>query len=888
MSQAAGRPIAARAGRRSAPAHAEPPLLERSGELAMLTAAWRAAKNGQGSAWLITAEAGGGKTALAVRFAAQIDERVRWGATEPVAPPEPWLAVTRALPEFVPQPTRSASLQAALAQLEAESAGDPLLIVLDDLHDADEATIAFAVRLAATCLSRPWLALFTLRPGEGPQGVLTPLLELAAKGELQRRDLPPLSAVGIRALAAAVSGRSWNPAELEQLTRESGGIPWYVEALAREQGSASIRDRVTLRIAALEAATPGTRQMLEALGPATGPLPHPLVVQLCPEVPDPLSVLRALRDAHVLVEEPGGWSFRHQLLRRIVAENLLDVERQQAHRAIAELLAGAPVAAERRAALIAMHFAEAGDARAVAWADHAATEARAVEAHSEAMAQLQRALSFVEEPERRRDLLMRAAREASDLGQPTQMLAFAQAAIALPGGDPDAIARQHQLAARAAYLLGDLNADTQHLAAAAQALQGHPVTDLSAEIAATLVGRAGAAVEPDRLQRASESALRVAEALGDRRVARWLRLTVEREQAVSRIIQGDPSACITIADLASRFEGEQFPGSNVGNVLSGGYQAAVVGLQLGQATALYTRFAAAIHHYELRWEGFIQPHRVLELVQRGAIAEARMLALAMTPPQYGTVQQAVVLTAVALAELRAGSRDQAQALISNAASTPNFHARAMLSLAYLEVAIAEGAPDLGELAQQTYALMNRHRYTRPAGVAALALARSGRGAPPDPPWLVSTAPLRVYWRWARALAAGDADELRRVAAEWESMSCPYEAASALRDAGELRIAYARFRELGAERDREQVADLIRRAGQPVPRRDRAGRDTVGLSETERRLCVLVAAGASNPEIAKQLVISVRTVETHLTHIYRKTNSRGRAALATWWSTRNAE
>lgn len=59
---------------------------------------------------------------------------------------------------------------------------------------------------------------------------------------------------------------------------------------------------------------------------------------------------------------------------------------------------------------------------------------------------------------------------------------------------------------------------------------------------------------------------------------------------------------------------------------------------------------------------------------------------------------------------------------------------------------------------------------------------------------------------------------------------------------------------------------------------RSGRHGIGLSEREVEVLGLVAQGYSNKEIAEDLVISVRTVETHKTHIMRKTGLRARSEL----------
>jgi DNA-binding NarL/FixJ family response regulator len=53
----------------------------------------------------------------------------------------------------------------------------------------------------------------------------------------------------------------------------------------------------------------------------------------------------------------------------------------------------------------------------------------------------------------------------------------------------------------------------------------------------------------------------------------------------------------------------------------------------------------------------------------------------------------------------------------------------------------------------------------------------------------------------------------------------------------------------------------------------------GLSEREIEVLRLVAIGHSNPDIAHELVISRRTAEHHVQHIYRKIGVRSRPALA---------
>jgi len=140
---------------------------------------------------------------------------------------------------------------------------------------------------------------------------------------------------------------------------------------------------------------------------------------------------------------------------------------------------------------------------------------------------------------------------------------------------------------------------------------------------------------------------------------------------------------------------------------------------------------------------------------------------------------------------------------------------------------------------------------------------------------------------AAAVVPGHAATLRAVATRLQAIACPYEAALALADAGDLDPAYRMLRAYGATTARAQVAARMRTAGRPIPRRARIPIEGGGLTETERSVCRLVAAGATNHAIAIQLNIGPRTVEWHLTRIYQRTGRRGRTALATWWTQQEA-
>jgi len=91
----------------------------------------------------------------------------------------------------------------------------------------------------------------------------------------------------------------------------------------------------------------------------------------------------------------------------------------------------------------------------------------------------------------------------------------------------------------------------------------------------------------------------------------------------------------------------------------------------------------------------------------------------------------------------------------------------------------------------------------------------------------------------------------------------------------LTLARGGFDRLGAVLWVERVDEELSRLG---------GRSPAGatLTASERRVAELVAAGLSNKEVAAQLVVTVRTVEAHLSKIYAKLGVRGRSGLAAAW------
>jgi ATP/maltotriose-dependent transcriptional regulator MalT len=158
-----------------------------------------------------------------------------------------------------------------------------------------------------------------------------------------------------------------------------------------------------------------------------------------------------------------------------------------------------------------------------------------------------------------------------------------------------------------------------------------------------------------------------------------------------------------------------------------------------------------------------------------------------------------------------------------------------------------------------------------------------------------------------ALAAGRARqaagvdgtvELGRALELYSTLELPYEAARARLElaqalaetktqvaVGEAKLALAAFDRLGAGRDADRAAELVRRLGggtRPGPRRDAA------LTSREEEVLELLAAGLTNRQIAERLFLSVKTVEHHVSRVLGKLGLKTRAEAAAAVVRRNGE
>jgi DNA-binding CsgD family transcriptional regulator len=222
----------------------------------------------------------------------------------------------------------------------------------------------------------------------------------------------------------------------------------------------------------------------------------------------------------------------------------------------------------------------------------------------------------------------------------------------------------------------------------------------------------------------------------------------------------------------------------------------------------------------------------------------------------------------ALLRLAQGNRRAAEAAIRRVISEGGDPGRrARLLPAYVEIMVA--VDDL-EAAERGCAELDRIAQAEETPGALSAAAAQARG-------LVELA----AGNWQASLAS-----LRPAAEQWRHLAAPYESARARELVGracsglgdedsarlELEAARETFARLGA------ATDLARIEGRSGP--DRAG-DQHELTNRELEVLRLLSAGETNREIAAGLVVSVRTVDRHVSNIYAKLGVSSRAAATSY-------
>lgn len=877
-----------------------PVLVARSEELAELAERRRAASRGHGSLVLISGDAGIGKSRLVAAFRETLSNgRAAIGVglcrevgNVPYAPLTDAvraLGLTAAIPSAASRPEQLAAMTAAIRRAcERRNA----VLILEDLHWADEGTLSFLGHLSPAIGPMRLLVVATYRSDEvrGAQAAAPSIARLVRARGNAHLALRPLRPADTRSLLRhAIAGRaSLDSAELEQIVERSEGNPFFAEELLtgalerRERGGRAmelpltIRSAVAERLGALDAASRRVLVVAAVLG-------RRFEAQLLAEIaelplPEILAVLHGARDLQLIDELRTAsnaivYAFRHALIRDAIYDEMLALELRPLH---ARILAALELRDGASANDLGYHAWAALDAeRCVLYNERAGDEADALHSYADAIACYERAMFGAQDGTVRARILEKAARSCGRDGKPTRAMRLYEAAAEERErvGDAAGLVELYQAMCSEARLAGD---NERAMTILRRAL---PSADPLSRAALDLTE---AFLHLDRGEMTTSRALIDGARVASNTPLYWnVRCYAammggeadELRAAAARHIE----LCVPLGadrELRARF--------NLGFALC----------VLGEDAAAVAQLDAILPELQARRLSSLEvlacANAALIHARGGRLRNARALVQRGLSVPEPTTTGPIALAAAALEVGRAASDD---ALVGRCVKDElieaAFTSHINTTLGRLAGAYARWLHARGEQRAARDVVRRAIRTVSvPAGATETILAalELGDATARDAalallPAIDALGDLPLYAATAdhlRALGAARAGDdtyartsARAASARYRAMGWVLHEARCLEIAGEPAAASALFRRAEAWADVRRIESL-----HPV-----RGPEPTALSRRELEIAKLVAAGTPNKRLAERLDVSQRTVEKHLTSIYEKLGLRNRSELA---------
>jgi ATP/maltotriose-dependent transcriptional regulator MalT len=833
------------------------------------------------------------------------------------------------------QHERYRSHRAVCTLLETLAQTQPVVLVLDDVHWADPAS----VELLGALLHRPpaarVLVALAVRPRQMSDRLSAALERAHRAGTIVRIELGALSPEDARELIG-------DGADATSLYEESGGNPFYLEQLARSGDRpesqpahepllagvdvpAAVAAALTEELALL---TKPARLILEGAAVAGDPFDPELAATAAGaadaaaiDALDELLQLDLIRQTDV----PRRFRFRHPLVRRAVYESMPGGSRLVAHERCADELA-------RRGSLtsaIAHHVersARQGDEAAVGLLREAGEAAapRAPASAARWFAAALRLLPPAAPGDRRVELLLARSEALAATGQLGESHAALLESMNIVPKEAESLRVRLTVAcARVEHLLGRYNEAHVHLEAALAELRD-PASAQGVELMIELVGDSLYHGDYDAMRAWAGRAVDAAELLGDQallaaalagravasavggRAAEGLGYSADAAMLIDGLADDEIGGRLdALAHLATaEFYLENFAGAGshaeralrIGRTVGKGDLFPLIVPMLGGSLWVRGRMAEAGEVLD----GAIAAARLVDnpqglawnLFNRSYAAFAAGdidLALATAKEAFDLAQQldpgpvpAHAAVALAYARLETGHAERcAELLVEFAGGNElrliggGWRARylELLTRAFLEAGRRDEAEHAAAAARACAEAVGLPMAGAMAALAAAALDLDD-GEP-------SAAA-------ERALSAAAA--LQEVGNVFDAATSRLLAGRALAEAGEpdrateeLELSAAAFESFGSHRYRLQAERELRKLGRSVHRRTRPGKpDGSGvdsLTERELQIARLVVDRKTNPQIASELFLSSKTVETHLRNTFRKLGVASRVEVA---------
>ncbi|HEX6932942.1 MAG TPA: AAA family ATPase [Streptosporangiaceae bacterium] len=854
-------------------------ILERDAELSALAHAAREAADRNGSVVLIMGEAGIGKSSLveALRSHLPAEGRMLVGYCDDLATPRtlgPFRDLVGSVgTELSRAVTDGSERDRVLTALRTELTwpDHPTVLVIEDVHWADDATLDALRYLIRRIADMPAVLVLTYRDDELNRGhPLHGLLGQASRSDHVRRlPLRRLSQQAVRQLSAG------SPVDTNDLFALTSGNPFFVhELLASAQGERvppTIADAVLARVRSLD---PSTQDVLEQLAVVPSALDRWLVDALVPGSGEggygTVAALAAAEERGLLSVSPRKIAFRHELTRRTIADAVPAARLMALNQRVLDALIDHDGSDVSR---IVHHAAQAGDEDAIVrYGPAAGRDAAGAGAHREAVAHFGLVLEHHDRfaAGERAELLAQFAIECYTIGAIDKAVEAGQRAV----GENRTLGDLRRLGAclrwlsRIWWMAGNRANAEQASREAISVLERAGDSRLLALALSNESQLCALAYRFAESIEYGERALALDREVGDAAITSHALTNI----GISRWGLGDPAGQPVLDDALR------------------------VALEAGDVEDACRAYVGLVWNM-LDWFRLDEAERYLTAAMK----------LAGDSEFFGILSYMQV--ARARLNFARGSWDEAVSA-AEAAVDAFLPARCAALVVLGRVQVRRGQPRAARLLSSAWKLAVQIDEPQRLGPAAAARAEDAwlRGdharvrdiaAPVYAEarrlgdrvhqaelgyWLVKAGqPAETGSGHPYALQA--AGRWREAAEFWEAAGCPYEHAAVLAESpepGDLLAALGILDELGATPLATLVRGRLRALGTPrIPRGPRGETrvNPAGLTARQVEVLRLLGLGYTNAQIASQLVVSVRTVDSHVAAVLAKLGAASRREAA---------
>ncbi|MBO0810437.1 MAG: AAA family ATPase [Microlunatus sp.] len=790
----------------------------------------------------------------------------------------------------------------------------PLIIVVEDLHWADDSSRQLIEFLVRAITDAPMLIMVSYRTDElTRRHPLRPFLaEIVRVPTVHRLEVGPLDDAAVDQLIMInCAGVDHRPELIKRLAIASG-IPYFVVELIRASAAGgevpeTLRDTLMLRISRVGA---DCQRLLRLLAVGGNRVEHNLIAAVADEPEDRLEqILREATEASLLVPDRSGYAFRHALMREVLQDDLLPGELTRMHRAYAMALEADPglMAESVRAVELAHHWYAARDNQAAFAASVRAARLQHY-GFAEALRHYERALELwdvVQAPEDVAgplpDFLDDASEAARDAGDDERAIAMINEALRIAGPDADPEATALRLALKARIMLNLVQPGALELVEQAVGLV--PSDEPTVFRARLLDYLAAIRMMLDKPASVADarSAVEVAQAAGQPDIESNARITLGCALATLGIdVEGGLAELRRAGELAVSDWSTIRYHINLSDTLTtlGRYAEAAQVAAEGQA------YAKEVGLYGLSGAVMMSGNAAEAAIALGDWGRARSLveeALRTNPNGSQWIHQRRLQATIALwmdsdTDAVAAILEDLQRYNQIAVNGPQYYVG--IASVRAELALARDRPeeawDIVQAVIESLSWSELDHDPRFLGTAAVAYGQSAQRPPAWGRWLadhIKDLPaLPVCDQWLpliRAEIEGSPDAWQQaVQAMDRAGTPPHMIAYGWYRLAQLQAAAGRTEQSAESAGRSR--ELSERLGlrlllpwlEPYESPARADHQPLGgLTTREREVLALVADGLSNRQIGERLVISAKTASVHVSNILAKlaVSNRGEAA-----------